>query len=111
VIPLPPGCKVSYEIRFFVSELTNEMGEWFNMIGGHAGAIEEFDYLGRKHIVKQVQYGKAKSSYVTKDGTGLTLIRFTGEDASTASVFLLKFMEQIQKHNFNIYKDGKENVY
>jgi len=107
MIPLPPGCKVSYEIRFLVPELTDEIGEWFNMIGGHAGAIEEFDYRGRKHIVKQVQYGKAKPSYVTKDGTGLTLIRFTGEDASTASVFLLKFMEKIQSHNFNIYKDGK----
>ena len=111
MIPLPPGCKVSYEIRFFVLELTNEIGEWFNMIGGHTGATEEIDWRGRKHIVKKVQYGKAKPSYVTKDGTGLTLIRFVGEDASTASVFLLKFMEQIQSHNFNRYKDGKENVY
>jgi hypothetical protein len=81
------------------------------MIGGHTGATEEIDWQGRKHIVKQVQYGKAKPSYVTKDDTGLTLIRFVGEDASTASVFLLKFMEQIQSHNFNRYKDGKENVY
>ena len=99
MISLPPGCKVSYEIRFMVLDLTDEMGEWFNMIGGTATAIAWRDGKGCEYIKKQVQYGKAKPSYVTQDGTGITLIRFNGEDASTASVFLLKFMDQIQQHN------------
>ena len=96
---LPPGCRVAYEIRFMVQELTDEMGEWFNMIGGSATMLKEYDWRGREHTVKQVQYGKAKPSYVTKDGTGLTLVRFDGADASTASMFLLKFMDQIETHN------------
>ena len=36
---LPPGCKVAYEIRFMVSELTDDIGEWFNMIGGSATRV------------------------------------------------------------------------
>ena len=99
MIQLPPGCKVAYEIRFYVNTLTDEMGEWFNMIGGRATMLKEYDWRGREHTIKQVQYGKAKPSYVTKDGTNLTLIRFDGVDASTASMFLLKFIDQIQSHN------------
>lgn len=99
MIQLPPGCKVAYEIRFYVTKLTDEMGEWFNMIGGQATQIKEYDWRGREHTVNQVQYGKAKPSYVTKDGRNLTLVRFDGRDASTASVFLIKFFDQIQSHN------------
>ena len=99
MIQLPPGCKVAYEIRFYVNTLTDEMGEWFNMIGGQATILKEYDWRGHEHTIKQVQYGKAKPSYVTKDGTNLTLIRFDGVDASTASMFLLKFIDQIQSHN------------
>jgi hypothetical protein len=107
---MQPGCSVNYEIRFMVSELTDEMCEWFIMIGGWAGrAAEGANWRGRKQLVKQVQYGKAKPSYLTQDGTGLTLIRFTGEDASTACVFLLKFMDQIQSHNMKTYRNYKED--
>ena len=96
---LPPGCKVAYEIRFMVNELTYEMGEWFNMIGGQATRTQWWDSRGRTQYTDQVQYGKAKPSYKMQDGTGLTLIRFDGADASTASMFLIKFMDQIQTHN------------
>lgn len=99
MIHLPPGCRVAYEIRFMVPKLTDEMGEWFNLIGGTATMLKEYDRHGREQTIKQVQYGKAKPSYVTKDGTGLTLIRFDGADASTASMFLIKFMDQIETHN------------
>jgi hypothetical protein len=99
MIQLPPGCKVAYEIRFYVNELTDEMGEWFNMIGGLATRVQWWDNKGREHFTNQVQYGKAKPSYVTKDGTNLTLIWFDGADASTASMFLLKFIDKIQSHN------------
>ena len=99
MIQLPPGCKVAYEIRFHVTSLTDEIGEWFNMIGGQATSVRTWDHKGREYFVKQVQYGKAKPSYKTQDGTGLTIIRFDGADASTASMFLIKFMDQIQIHN------------
>lgn len=108
MIQLPPGCRVAYEIRFMVTEMTDEIGEWFGMIGGTATMLKQYDHRGREKIVKQVQYGKAKPSYVMKDGTGLTLVRFDGADASTASMFLLKFMNQIQTHNL---KEAEHYVY
>ena len=61
--------------------------------------FDDHDHRGRERTVKQVQYGKAKPSYVMKDGTDLTLVRFDGIDASTASMFLLKFLDKIQNHN------------
>lgn len=104
MIPLPPGCKRGYEIRFMVEELSDAMGEWFNMIGGTATRVQWYDSRGREKFTNQVQYGKAKSSYKMQDGTGLTLIRFSGEDASTASMFLIKFLDQIKQHNFKEYE-------
>ena len=103
MIPLPPGCTRAYEITFKVNTLTNEIGEWFLMQGGQAWALEDYDWRGRRTLQKYVKYGRAKASYVTKDGTGLTLIRFAGEDASTASVFLIKFFDNIIEHNFEDY--------
>lgn len=103
MIPLPPGCKRTYEITFKVNQLTNEIGEWFLLQGGQAWAEQEYDWRGRQVLNKRVKYGRAKASYVTKDGTGLTLVRFAGEDASTASVFLIKFFDNIIEHNFEDY--------
>lgn len=99
MIPLPPGCRLVYEIRFLVEDLNDEMGEWFNMIGGSATRVKWWDHKGREHFTNQVQYGKAKASYKMQDGTGLTLIRFDGADASTASMFLIKFIDYIKSHN------------
>lgn len=103
MIPLPPGCKRAYEVTFKIKNLTNEMGEWFLMQGGQAWAQEEYDYKGRRVLHNFVKFGRAKPSYVTKDGTGLTLVRFAGEDASTASVFLIKFFNDVIEHNFKDY--------
>ena len=103
MIPLPPGCKRAYEITFKVNKLTDEMGKWFVMQGGEAWAEQEYDWKGRPVLHNFVKYGKAKPSYVTKDGTNLTLVRFAGEDASTASVFLIKFFDSIKDHNFEDY--------
>ena len=99
MIKLPPGCTVGYEIKFIVQELTDAMGQWFQLQDGEAWATEEFDYHGRKRMVKHVRFGKAKPSYKMQDGTGNYIIRFAGTDASTASVFLLKFYDEIVSHN------------
>jgi hypothetical protein len=90
-----------------VPELTQDITEWFELVGGQTSSVKEYDWRGREHTIKQVQYGKAKPSYVTKDGTGLTLVRFNGEDASAASMFLIKFLDQIKSHNMKDYQDDK----
>jgi hypothetical protein len=99
MIPLPPGCRLVYEIQILVNDLTDDMGEWFNLIGGDARRVQHMDYRGRPKYEKIVQYGKAKASHKMLDGTNNTLIRFAGEDASTASMFILKFMDHVVKHN------------
>lgn len=103
MIPLPPGCKRAYEITFKVKGLTDDIGNWFVEQGGRAWASEDWDWRGKRVLTKYVKYGRAKPSYVTKDGSGLTLVRFAGEDASTASVFLIKFFDLIIEHNFEDY--------
>lgn len=99
MIPLPPGCKVVRDIQILVDDLTNDMGEWFNLIGGDARQVQHMDWRGKPKYEKMVQYGRAKPSHKMQDGTTHTLIRFAGEDASTASMFILKFMDHIVKHN------------
>jgi hypothetical protein len=54
---LPPGCRVAYEIRFMVSELTDAMGEWFYMIGGSATRVEWYDHKGRIHKSSTIWQG------------------------------------------------------
>jgi hypothetical protein len=99
MIPLPPSCKVVYEIQISVTQVTDEIYEWFEMIGGHASEIKNFDWRGKEYITRQVQYGRAKPSHNRLDGSKHVLVRFAGEDASIASMFILKFMDQVVNHN------------
>jgi len=103
MIQLPPGCTVSYHIWIDVDAITDEMCEWFSMIGGTVAEVPGPGYGAVRvaDLVKQktVQYGKAKPSYYRQDGTGYVKINFHGSDASTASVFLLKFMDNVVAHN------------
>ena len=108
MIQLPPGCKVAYEIRFTVGELTDEIGEWFNMIGGSAIKKQFWDHKGREQFTLHVQYGKAKPSHRLQNGIAQNIVRFDGSDASTASMFLIKFMDQIVSHNL---KEAEHYVY
>ena len=101
MIQLPLGYKVSYSIWIDVDELTDGMCEWFEMIGGSVTEKTEA-FSGRSYtlkVIKEVRYGQAKPSYYRQDGTGYVKINFNGDDASTASVFLIKFNEHIRAHN------------
>lgn len=101
MIALPPGCRLNYSIWIDVDELTDGMCEWFDMIGGSVTEKTEA-FSGRSYslkVIKQVQYGRAKPSYYRQDSTGHVKINFNGDDASTASMFLIKFMDHVQAHN------------
>jgi hypothetical protein len=99
MIALPPGCTVGYEIKFMLHDITDDMGQWFQLQGGEAWATEEYDHRGRRQMTKHVKFGNAKPSYKMQDGTGQYLVRFSGTDASTASLFLLKYYEEIITNN------------
>jgi len=100
MIPLPPGCTVSYQIWIDVDRLTDDMSEWFEMIGGTVSCRRhEYHRSGGAIEHKSVQYGKAKPSYRRQDGTGYVKINFNGNDVATASMFLIKFSTHIVAHN------------
>ena len=105
MIPLPTGCTVPYEIQINIKTVTPEIADWFAMVGGSIREVKNYDWRGKEYITTVVQYGQAKPSYDRKDGSDTTLIRFSGKDASTASMFLLKFMDVIQSHNMKEYQD------
>jgi hypothetical protein len=108
MIQLPPGCRVNYEITITVRELTDDIGHWFVLQGGNAWLTEVYDHRGRKQQTRHVQLGSAKPSYHMKDGTGHILLRIPGSAASLASMFLLKFMDQVESHNMQETMDRYE---
>lgn len=98
MIALPRGCSVPFTITIEVADLTEEMIEWFEMAGGTVTEKEWYDHRGRHIVKKYVKYGKAKPCHYHQDGTNKTnqaRIQFHGDDASTASIFILKFYDQI----------------
>lgn len=105
MMQLPPGVTVNYFIAFELDRMTDEIAEWFEMIGGNVISDTWWDSKGREKTVKYVQYGKGKRSYFRQDGSGGVRIQFHGDDAVTASVFLIKFMDHVQQHNFKEYQN------
>lgn len=99
MIALPPGVTVNYFIAIELDKLTNEMVEWFEMVGGIVSYKQEWDWKGRESNKPLVKYGKGKQSYYRQDGSGGVRLNFHGEDASTATVFIIKFNEHVQQHN------------
>jgi hypothetical protein len=101
MIALPPGVTVNYFIAIEIDRLTDEMIEWFEMIGGEVTYKMDWDWKGRESKKPLVKYGKGKQSYWRQDGSGGVRLNFHGDDASTASVFIVKFFEHVQQHNLN----------
>jgi len=99
MIALPPGVTVNYFIAIEIDQLTNDMVDWFRLIGGEVGFKPEWDRKGREIEKPLVKYGKGKQSYYRQDGSGGVRLNFHGDDASVASMFILKFVEHVQQHN------------
>ena len=95
MIALPAGCTVAFPIQIDINELTDEMCEWFELVGGKVSNKSWYDNRGIERSVKIVQYGKAKPCHRYQDGTHRVKLHFHGEDASTASVFIMKFFNNI----------------
>jgi hypothetical protein len=105
MIPLPPGCSVAYGITIDITAVTDELIEWYELVGGEISEKEVWTFRGRKQIVKSVKYGKSKLCHHRADGSGGVRLHFRGEDASTASVFLIKFYESVEQHNMKEMQD------
>lgn len=108
MIPLPPGCTVSYNITIEIDALTEEMVQWYEMIGGQVNYVVHMDWRGREKRVPRVSYGKGKQSYNRQDGSNGHRLHFQGDDASVASMFMIKFLDHVQQHNFKEIDDRKQ---
>lgn len=108
MISLPPGCTVAYGITIDVDNLNEEMIEWFKLIDGTIAKKEHYNYRGQQLTKTYVAYNGGKSCHYLQDGSSHVRLHFRGVDASTASVFILKFNDHIVQHNL---KRMEDNVY
>jgi hypothetical protein len=99
MMPLPPGCRVNYSVWIDVKKLNNEIVEWYDLIGGRTKTDTFWNHRGNEQNVKYVAYGSGKWCHHHQNGAGGTRLHFLGEDASVASMFILKFMDIIDSHN------------
>ena len=99
MIALPPGCTVTYAVYVDVDWLTEEMVEWYKLIGGEIFIDKWYNPRGQEKTVTYVSYGKGKRCYHHQNGVGGTRLHFHGDDASAASMFILKFIEHVTRNN------------
>jgi hypothetical protein len=85
-----------------VSKLTDEMLEWYEMVGGEVNEVKTGTYgrTNKEITYKLVRYNNSKWCHRFVDDTGRIRLNFNGEDAYVASVFLIKFNEFVLTHNF-----------
>lgn len=96
MIGLPPGCTVSYNVTVDITELTDDMIEWYNTIGGTVTEDKYYNHRGLEITKLYVAYNNYKCCHY---GNGFVRLHFLGKDASIASMFLLKFMDKVFQHN------------
>lgn len=100
MIALPPGCTVNFPVKIDIIRLDDEIIEWYKTIGGNVYYDRFWNSLGKEVQQAYVSYGKGKRCHYHHNGqTGAVRLHFNGEDASVASMFVLKFMDNISGHN------------
>jgi hypothetical protein len=108
VIALPPGCTVTYAVWIDIKEMTNDIVDWFELVGGRKKVDKYYNHRGKEVSTEYVAYGKAKWCHYHQNGNGGIRIHFHGDDASVASMFLLKFMDVVAAHNLKEVQDRIE---
>lgn len=108
MIALPPNVSINYDVTIQVSQLSGEMLNWYQQVGGKVTKTKWYDGKWKEHLVPVVQYGDAKPSHKMLDGTGNFIIRFKSQDAHVGLMFILKFADDIVSHNM---RDIERYVY
>ena len=99
MIALPLGCTVTYAVWIDVDRLTEEMIDWYRLVDGTVTVDRWYDHRGRECQLNYVSYGKGKRCHHHQNGEGGTRLHFHGDDASAASMFIMKFFEHITANN------------
>jgi hypothetical protein len=108
MISLPPGCTVAYGIWIDINEMTNDILDWYKLIEGRVTEDTWINHRGRTVHREIVQYGSGKKCHYRQDGTGGIRLHFDGKDAAVASMFLMKFFEQVGQHNLKEVQDRRD---
>ena len=110
MISLPPGCTVNYPIKIDILELNEAVIEWYGMIGGHVQYDQYWNRQGKEVKQPYVSYGEGKRCHYHYNGHyGAVRLHFNGEDASVASMFILKFTDLVTNHNLEEVMKRRES--
>ncbi len=108
MIALPPGCTVTYAIWIDIAKLNDEVVEWYDLVGGTVKYDQYWNSRGKEVKQAYVSYGRGKKCHHHHNGEGGTRLHFMGEDASVASMFILKFNDIIINHNLKEVMERQE---
>ena len=111
MIPLPKGGSTTYNFWIDIDELTTDMVEWFKSIGGETKEDFFYDHRGKRKVSYYVKYGKGKWCHHHSGGLYGSRLHFEGNDASVASIFLLKYMQRVRQHNIQETMERYERDY
>ena len=109
MIALPPGCRVVYPIWIDIEKLNTDVVEWYEQVGGRTKVDTYWNHRGREQNINYVAYGRGKWCHHHHNGEGGSRLHFNGEDASIASMFIMKFLDIIVNHNLKEQMERVEN--
>ncbi len=107
MIALPPGCTVVYPIWIDVDKLSDDIINWYEQIGGNKKVETFWCSRGKENNIPYVSYGRGKWCHHHQNGFDGVRLHFNGEDAHVASMFLIKFLDNVTNHNL---KEQMERV-
>lgn len=105
MIGLPPGCSINYAITIELRQMTNEIVDWYQQVGGCIETKQHYNHRGNQVTSKYVSYGNGKQCHYRQDGSTGVRLHFQGADADAASMFLIKFYDVIETHNLKEHMD------
>lgn len=110
---ISPGVVALRPIRIEIDKITTEMVHWWVLQGAEVAGKEDTVYNGRKGWqVEQKVYIRMPGSkwcHHHANGTSQVTLHLREQDAPTASLFCLKFLEHVQGHNIEVPDESEYN--
>lgn len=104
---ISPGVVALRPFKVVVDRLTQDMVDWWIMQGAEAQVIDDH-YFGRSGPVDDSHYRirmpgvGSKWSHRFNDGTGLHMLHLHEKYAPTASLFIMKYINNIVSHSIEV---------
>jgi hypothetical protein len=113
---ISPGVVALKPFKIHCRELTQEMVDWWVMMGAEAQVIQD-EYWTRRTGTRQEQHYRirmpalgAKWSHRFNDESGNYLIHLMERYAPEASLFILKWPDNVINHDIVIRENNEETV-